>query len=81
MTRNQIDPPQTLTLAEVDGIAAPPSPPLPVDPLILKLFDKLPPAGADWPLAKRVQWLNACGAVFRLLYSGDDEQIISIELK
>ena len=39
-----------------------------VDPLIVALFGKLPPAGSHWPTDKQEVFLRTCESVFDLLY-------------
>jgi hypothetical protein len=41
------------------------------DPLIIGLFQKLPPPEADWPVAGRVKWLQTAANIFDLLYKRD----------
>jgi hypothetical protein len=45
------------------------------DPLIIGLFQKLPPPEADWPVAGRVKWLQTAANIFDLLYKGDGGRI------
>lgn len=42
-----------------------------LDPLIAALIEKLPPAGAAWPVEKQIGWLNLTAMAFEQVYGGD----------
>lgn len=49
----------------------PPPPPPPVadlDPMILGLVKKLPPADSDWDVTERIKWLRTAANIFDLVY-------------
>jgi len=39
-------------------------------PLIRGLFEELPPAKTDWPVAERAGWLETASKIFSLIYKG-----------
>ena len=45
--------------------------PLPLDPIIEGLLDRLPELGTVWPKAKREAWLNILRQSFDLLYEDE----------
>lgn len=47
--------------------------PLPLDPIIEGLLDRLPEYGSVWPKSKREAWLNILRQSFDLLYEDGGE--------
>lgn len=45
------------------------------DPLIVAVFAKLPPIGADWPSAEREAWLRLAAFSFEVLYGAPDAPV------
>jgi hypothetical protein len=41
-------------------------------PFIKGLLRELPPAGQQWPEAKRKLWLDTAGSIFKMIYSDDE---------
>jgi hypothetical protein len=44
-----------------------------LNPALLALFDMLPPAGSEWSIEKREEWLRFAAAMFNRLYKDKDE--------
>ena len=56
-------------------------PQLQVEPLIIGLFEKLPPSNTDWGLADRAKWLNLAASIFDMVYVDEDKSGINISLE
>lgn len=49
-------------------------------PFFQGLLETLPPPGADWPRAKREQWLETARSIFALVYTDPSEQRPALRL-
>ena len=47
-------------------------------PFFQGLLDTLPEPGADWPVAKRDQWLETARNIFALVYRDPAENVVAI---
>lgn len=48
-------------------------------PFIVGLLDELPPKGQPWTLQDQADWLQGAAQIFRILYKGDGEIVVTVK--
>lgn len=51
-----------------------------IDPVLIRLVERLPPVGAVWPIAERARWLRAFAASLELIYDPDSSADVTATL-